>query len=173
LRRDPELPEDRDAGAGERADRLGEIGRAVELDHVRAAFLDQADGRSQRALGPLLQRTERKVAAHQRARHTAAHRLADHEHLFDGDLERIGMAPQIDADRVTDGHDVHAGAVGDARDLIVPGDHAHDLSTLALHLQKRGNRHLGGHASSTECVVIPARGRSPRGRNVKLNESPN
>ena len=55
------------------------------------------------------------------------------------------MAPQIDADRVSDRDDVHPGAVGDARDLVVPGDHADALAPRALHLEQRGQRDLGLH----------------------------
>ena len=77
LRRDSELGEDRNAGAGKRTHRLGKIGRAVELDQVGAAFLDQANGGAHRALRPFLQRPVGKVATHQRARHAAADRLAD------------------------------------------------------------------------------------------------
>jgi hypothetical protein len=55
------------------------------------------------------------------------------------------MAPEIDADRVSDRDDIHPGAVGDARDLVVPGDHADALSPRALHLAKRRDRDLGLH----------------------------
>ena len=44
LRRDAELREDGDAGTHDRAHGFGEISRAVEFDHVGAAFLDQANG---------------------------------------------------------------------------------------------------------------------------------
>ena len=67
------------------------------------------------------------------------------EYLFQRDFEGIGVPPQIDADRVSDGHDIHPGAIRDARDLIIPSDHAHALSPVALHLQKRGNRNLVRH----------------------------
>src|SRR6266508_2068938 len=132
-------------------------GGAIELDHVGAALLDQPDGGLERARGPLLQRTERDVAAHQRARDAAADRLADHQHLFHGDFERIGVAPQIDADRVADRDEIDPGAVGDAGELVVPGDHADALSAVALHLLKRGNGHLGLHDPPTSARRLRSR----------------
>ena len=48
LRRDAELRPDRDAGARDRANGLGKVGRAVQLHHVGAAFLDEADRRAHR-----------------------------------------------------------------------------------------------------------------------------
>src|SRR5437660_1721136 len=84
------------SGADEGANRVGEVGRAVELDHVGAALLDQPDGGLDGALDALLERPEREVAARERALDAAAHRLADDQHLVHCDFERIGMAPQID-----------------------------------------------------------------------------
>ena len=57
----------------------------------------------------------------------AAHRLAAHQDLVERDFERIGMAPQIDADRVADRDEIDAGALRDQRDLVVPGDDADAL----------------------------------------------
>jgi len=79
--------------AHHRAHRLGEVGRAVELDHVGAALLDQPDRGVDRARDPLLQRTEGKIAAQQRPLDAAAHPLADDQHLVEGHFERIGMSP--------------------------------------------------------------------------------
>src|SRR5580692_10316164 len=46
------------------------------------------------------------------------------------------------------------GAIGDARDLIIPGDDADALLAVALHLLKRGNGHVVRHYS-----VRPVRSR--------------
>src|SRR5262249_56401619 len=62
-------------------------------------------------------------------------------------LEGVGMAPQVHADRAADGDDVPPGTVRDARDLIIPGDHAHAFFPLALHLQERGDGNLACHKS--------------------------
>src|SRR5262249_30877177 len=120
LRRDAELCEHGDTGTHQRAHALWKIGGAVELNHVCATLLDQPYGGAHCALGPFLQRTVGKVATQDRARHATAHGFADHEHLVERDFERIGMAPQVHADRVSDGDDVDAGTVRDARDLIIP-----------------------------------------------------
>ena len=67
------------------------------------------------------------------------------------------MAPQIDADRIADRDEIDAGAVGDARDRRVPGDHADALLAVALHLLKRGDGDFGGHGGHREepTVVMP------------------
>ncbi len=119
----------------ERAHHVGKFGRGIDLDHVGAAFLDEPDRRRERAVDALLHRTEGHVAADQRALDAAAHRLAADQHLVHRDFERIVVAPQIDADRIADRDEIDAGAVGDARDLIIPGDDADALLALALHLR--------------------------------------
>src|SRR5712691_9045993 len=63
------------------------------------------------------------------------------------------MAPQIDPDRIPHRDDVHAGAVSDARELIVPGDHADALAAVALHLLERRNGDLGLHAPALSAQV--------------------
>src|SRR5580704_4013978 len=65
---------------------------------------------------------------------TAPHRLAADQHLVERDFEHFVAAPQIDADRIADRDEIDAGAVGDARDLIIPGDDADALFAGALHL---------------------------------------
>ena len=138
LRGDPELREHRDAGSGDGAHRLGKFCRAVQFHHVRAR-LHQPGGSPQRGAGALLERTEGEVAAHHRACDPAANRLADHDHLVHRDIQRARVAPQIDPHRVSHGHDIHAGAIHDLRDLKVPGHDSDDLLAGPLHLLKRGN----------------------------------
>src|SRR5262252_9578139 len=141
----PELVKSRSEAPASSKSFASSTSRAVELDQIGAAFLDQANGGAHRALRPFLQRTVGEIAAHQRTRDAAADRLADHEHLVHRDFERIGVSPQIDADRVSDRDDIYPGAIRDARELIIPGDHAYALSPVALHLQKRGNGDLVRH----------------------------
>ena len=52
-------------------------------------------------------------------------------------FERIGVTIQVDAHRIAHRDEIHAGALGDLRDRVVPGDHAHALLSLALHLLKQ------------------------------------
>ena len=80
--------------------------------------------------------------------------LQHDQHLVDRDFERIGVAPQIDADGIADRDEIHAGAVGDPRDLVVPGDDADALLPVALHLLQRGNGDLCFHRAPL-AVVIP------------------
>src|SRR5487761_1998132 len=75
-------------------------------------------------------------------------RLAADQHFVERDFDHLGPAPQIDADRIADRDEIESGAVGDARELIVPGDDDDALFSLALHLLERGNGDLGGHAAS-------------------------
>ncbi len=164
LRGDAELREDRDACTHEGAHRVGEIGGAVELDHVRAAFLHQSDRSLESALGTLLQRPEREIAAHQRALDAAAHRFADDQHLVHGDLERIAVAPQIHADGIAHRYEIDAGAIRDARDLVIPRHHAHALFAFALHLLKGRDRHFVRHDAC--CSSMSVRGLMPRWRRV-------
>src|SRR5580704_8717202 len=48
----------------------------------------------------------------------AAYRLAADQHLVERHLDHFVTAPQIDADRIADRHEIDAGAICDARDLI-------------------------------------------------------
>ena len=77
----------------------------------------------------------------------APHRLAADQDLFERDLERIGMAPQINAHGIAHGKKIGAGALGDPRDLVVPGDEADAFLAVALHLLQRGDgdRLVGRH----------------------------
>src|ERR1700724_808461 len=77
----------------------------------------------------------------------APHRLAADQHLVERDFEHFVAAPKIDAARIADRDEIDAGAVGDARDLIIPGDDADAFLAVALHLLKRGNGHLVRHYS--------------------------
>ena len=138
LRRQAELRENRDALADQRAHDLGKFGGGIDLDHVGAAVLDQPECGGARRVDALLHRAVRHVATHQRALDAAAHRLAADQHLVERDLEHLGAAPQIDADRIPDRHEIESGAVGDARELIIPGDDADALFAVALHLLQRG-----------------------------------
>ena len=96
---------------------------------------------------PSLYRTVRHVAAHERALDTAPHRLAADQHLVQRHFEHFVAAPEIHSDRISHRDEIDAGAVGDTRDLIVPGDDADTFLSVTLHLLKRGNSHLLSHAS--------------------------
>src|SRR5262249_58870850 len=79
----------------------------------------------------------------QRASDAPPHRLAAHEDLIERDFERVGMAPKIDANGVADRDEINAGALGNARDLVVPGDHADALLAVALQLLQGGDGDRG------------------------------
>src|SRR5467141_3590374 len=118
-----EFGEHRNSPVSHSADKLG---GSEKLHQVGAALLDQAHGGV--GIFPF-----RKIAAQERALDAAAHRLAYDEHLVEGDLAFL-PAPKVDADGVAHGDEVHAGAVRDLGDLVIPGDDRDDLFPLALHL---------------------------------------
>ena len=80
------MGEDRDSGADDGPDGFWEVGRAVQLDHVGAALLDQTDCGPNRRLGALLDRTEGNVTAHQGPLDASPHRLTGQDHLVHGNF---------------------------------------------------------------------------------------
>src|SRR5882724_13659556 len=70
------------------------------------ASFGQADGRADRAAGPLLDRPERQVDADQRAAHRAADGPGDDDHLVHRDLKGVLLAPGVHAHRVADRDDL-------------------------------------------------------------------
>ena len=54
---------------------------------------------------------------------------------------------RLTPDRIADRNEIGAGALGDPRDLVVPGDEADALLAVALHLLQRGDgdRLVGRH----------------------------
>ena len=78
-------------------------------------------------------------------RGAAPHRLAADQHFLERDIEHVGAAPEIDADRVADRDEIEACAVGNAGDLIIPGNDADALVPLPLHLLQVGNSHFVMH----------------------------
>src|SRR5712692_766113 len=137
-----ELGEDRHARAN---DGLHHAGITQHLHHVGAALLGEAHGRTHRGLDARLHRTIGHVAAHQSALRAAAHGLAADQHLVHRDFSVRRVSPEIHADGIAHRYEIHPGAVGDLRDLVVPGDHSDDFSPVALHFLERGNRYLGLH----------------------------
>src|SRR5919197_290081 len=86
LRRQADVPHDRDPGAHDRAG-AGDRGRAaaLELDRVAARLLDEAHRRGDRLLVADLIGPERQVADEERRLQAAARGLGEHEHLVDLD----------------------------------------------------------------------------------------
>lgn len=81
------------------------------------------------------------------ARLPPPHRLGDHDHLVHGDLQRVWLAPQIDAHRIAHRDDIHPGAIDNLGNLVIPGNDADDFLAVALHLVKRGNGDLIRHGA--------------------------
>src|SRR5881398_696324 len=73
--------------------------------------------------------------------------FADNQHFLDGYFRVCRVPPEIQADGVAHRYEIHPGAIRDPRDLGVPGDHADDLATVALHLPESGNRQIVFHRS--------------------------
>src|SRR5262249_21126671 len=85
------------------------------------------------ASAAMLHRPIGHVAADQRARCAAPDRLAADQHFLERDVEHVGSAPEIDADRVADRDEIEAGAIGNARNLIIPSDEADAFLPFPLH----------------------------------------
>src|SRR2546427_10834267 len=125
-----EFGEHRNSPLSHSADQLG---GSEKLHQVGAALLNQAHG----GVGVF---PFRKIAAQERALDAAAHRLAYDEQFVEGDLAFL-LTPKVDANGVAHGDEVHAGALRDLRDLVIPGDDRDDLLPLALHLLQAGEAH--------------------------------
>ena len=78
------MGEDRDTGADDGPDGFWEVGRGVQLDHVRSALFDQANRSPNRLLCTLLNRTEGNVTAHQGTLDAPPYRLTGQDHLVHG-----------------------------------------------------------------------------------------
>src|SRR4029079_14611883 len=104
---------------------------------------------------PLLHGTVREVAAHERALHAAPHRLAHDQHLVERDFRRVRPAPEVGADRIADGHQVHARAIGDLGDLVVPRHDADDLATVGFHRLEIGEGYSHARLSTVFSKVAP------------------
>ncbi|HXW49170.1 MAG TPA: hypothetical protein VEK31_06995 [Xanthobacteraceae bacterium] len=96
------MSKDRNAGIDQRAHHVGMVRRRIDLDHIGAALGHESGCVGKRAVYILLDGAIGHVAAHQRAFHAAPHCFAADQHLIQRDVEHIGTAPQIDADRVAD-----------------------------------------------------------------------
>src|SRR5262249_15594631 len=122
--------------------------------HVGAAFACEPAPSGKRGVTAVLYWSVRHVAADQRALSAAPDRFAADQHFLKRDVEHIGSAPEIDADRVADRNEIEAGAIGDAGNLIVPGNEADAFLPVPLHLLQVGNCDLVVH--------VKARRKGPR-----------
>ncbi len=86
LRSNPELRKNRNARANDCPDALRKFRRAIQLDHVCARFLHDANGRPDSVVDTFLKRTEREVATDQGSFRPAADGFTNHDHLFQSDL---------------------------------------------------------------------------------------
>ena len=116
------LREHRNAGARRSADTVREIGRAVELDQVGAAFVHQPHrGRARAALrarpedGP--KGRSQLTSARLTPRRTALHTMSISSSVTSADS---AWPQRLTPTRVADRDDVDAGAIGDLRDLSSP-----------------------------------------------------
>ena len=111
--------------------------RALELDDVGAALLDEADRRADGVLVGHLVRAERQVADDERPARVPRDRAGEEEHLVDRDGHGRALVAEDDhRRRVADEDDVDPGVLGEARaGGVVGGDH-HDLVAALLHRER-------------------------------------
>jgi threonine dehydrogenase-like Zn-dependent dehydrogenase len=135
----PELCKNRNAFARDSCDGFGEVRGAVHLHDVGATFVDKLRSRTDGAVDAPLKWAVWKVATDQRSCRSPADGPADEDHLVHGHVPLILTAPKVNPNRISNGDDVDAGAIGDARNLEVPADNSNDLAPAALHLVQHGD----------------------------------
>ncbi len=155
-----------DAGARQPCTRLPENRpRAIELEHVGAAFLHQTNGGRERRVNSLLHRTERHIAASPaRAWHRGGPPCSRPAFPRGVTSSGIGVAPEIDPDQIPDRDEIDPGAVRDpprsddratAPTLFLP---------LALHLLQRRD----GDLPLPPCLSSLMRSWRPMARSTRL-----
>ena len=153
------MREDRNAGAGERSHIFGKLGCGIELQHIRAAFLHQLDGRAHEIAEAFVQWAEGDVADQQRTLGAAPHRLAADQDFFDRHLQWVVVTEQVHAHRIADDHKIRASTLRDQRRLIIPQHEAGALLALPLHLLEHRDGHgfVGRHGnlsfSTWNCTI--------------------
>jgi len=132
-------------------DRVNRGGISVDLHHRRTTVVNQ---RARRVND--IANADRNIAADERVRCAPMHRPANNEHLFERDILFGAVAPDVDTDRITDGDDVDAGAIGDARHREVVDDSGGNLLSVALHLLKARDCDFWTHLRNTilRCASI-------------------
>ena len=137
----------------QRAHRVGKIGGGVDLDHVGAAFLDQAAARRAAAASgsPAPARKARRSSP---ARASTPRRTALQTTSISSmrDLQRVVVAPQIDADRVADRDEVDAGDDRRSAPSACPRRPRRRSSAVALHLLERRDGDFVGHGFASRAV---------------------
>ena len=174
LRRQPEVGDDRDAGAGQRADAREHRARALQLDGLRGGLLEEPPGGAQGVLVAHLVRHERQVGDHEGAPAGARDRRGQHEHLVHRGRHRRAVAEHGHRARVADEHEIDAGALGDAPGRVVVGRDHDQRAAVALGLRDLLQRQPAGgfgsgrsrHASSSDRLsirrVVPRRAATSR-----------
>ena len=139
LRRHADVSDDRNAGAGDRADAFGLIAAALELDRTGAALFDQANRGAQRVFVADLVGAEGHVGHDVRARRSARDGLRVVDHAFQRDRRRFVEAENDVADAIADENDVDAGALDElAERRVVRGrDRKERLALAAFDRSRR------------------------------------
>src|SRR5689334_23629004 len=134
LRRDSELCKNRNACANDGPDGVRKFRGAVQLDYIGARFFYETDGGPYGALHTFLKGTKWEIATDESSLGSPADRFTHNDHLVQGDLQRVLMTPEVNADRVSDRQNIDADTIRDLSDLEVPGNKTDDLLTVAFHL---------------------------------------
>ncbi|GBD19287.1 hypothetical protein HRbin27_01793 [bacterium HR27] len=147
LRREPEVPHDRDASPNQPSDRLDDRSTALDLDRLCAALLDEATSIAQRLLRRHLEGQERHVGHDERPANSPGDGPGVVEHIGERDRDRRLVTQHGVAERVADQDDRDTGLVSEPRSRIVVGRDHHDPFAASLHRDQIGNgdplRHRG------------------------------
>ena len=155
LRLQSQVRAHRDVVAREEFDDLELAEAALELDHLRAAFLHEAHGVRERDVGRRITR-ERQVGHQERPMQSARHGFAVIDDVVHGHRHRGVVTLQHHAERIAHQHQVRVGVVAQHREARVVAGDAGDLLALALHLVERAQRHRRprGIALFEMCVQV-------------------
>ena len=154
LRREADVPHDRDVHRRDRRDRLGDVDAALELDRLGAPLLHHAPRVAQRILGRNLVGEKRQIGDDQRPRARPRHHLQVINDLVDRHGQRRVEALHHHAERVADEDDVDACLVDDLGEREIVSRQGRDLRSRLLHSLEVGHRHFPFHEKS-----LPANGR--------------
>ena len=126
LRREPDVPGDRNLRIDHAPNHIHALLAAFHLDRLGAAFFHKAGSVVNRLVGVDLIRAIRHVGNQQSVLDAAAHGFDVMQHLVHGDRQRVLVAQHGHGQRVADQSNVDAGLVDQARGGVVVSGQAGD-----------------------------------------------
>ena len=134
LRRQANMPGNRNLSINDAADQVRPLLTAFDLHRLGAAFLDEARRVAHSLISAHMVRAVRHVGDQQGILHAPAHRPGVVQHLVRSDGQRVLVAEHGLGQRVADQHDVNTGLIHQPRSGVVVGRQAGDrfMTTFLL-----------------------------------------